>query len=77
MDYSPAFNALVIKETVDRNSFGINAGYDFTKALFCDYGIHLYPMKVGTSVRWTIIPFSWDWGIGSERFPSRRTEKIR
>jgi len=36
--YSQAFNALVIKETVDRNSFGINAGYDFTKALFAILG---------------------------------------
>ena len=36
--YSPAFNALVIKETVDRHSFGINAGYDFTKALFAILG---------------------------------------
>ena len=36
--YSQAFNALVVKETVDRNSFGINAGYDFTKALFSILG---------------------------------------
>jgi hypothetical protein len=36
--YSPAFNALVIKETVDRHSYGINAGYDFTKALFAILG---------------------------------------
>jgi len=36
--YSPAFNALVIKETVDRHSYGINAGYDFTKALFAISG---------------------------------------
>ncbi len=36
--YSPAFNALVIKETVDRHSYGINAGYDFTKALFVSAG---------------------------------------
>jgi len=36
--YSPAFNALVIKETVDRNSYGINAGYDFTRALFAILG---------------------------------------
>lgn len=36
--YSPAFNALVIKETVDRHSLGINAGYDFTKALFAILG---------------------------------------
>ena len=36
--YSPAFNALVIKELVDRHSFGINAGYDFSKALFAILG---------------------------------------
>lgn len=36
--YSSAFNALVIKETVDRHSYGINAGYDFTKALFAILG---------------------------------------
>ena len=36
--YSPAFNALVIKELVDRHSFGVNAGYDFTKAFFTILG---------------------------------------
>ena len=36
--YSPAYNALVIKETVDRHSYGINAGYDFTKTLFAVLG---------------------------------------
>lgn len=32
--FSPAFNALVIKDTIDRHSYSLNAGYDFTKALF-------------------------------------------
>ena len=36
--FSPAFNALVVKDTVDRHSYGINAGYDFTRALFAILG---------------------------------------
>lgn len=32
--FSPAFDALVIKDTIDRQSYAVNAGYDFTKALF-------------------------------------------
>ena len=36
--FSPAFNALVIKDTVDRHSYGVNAGYDFTKAFFAILG---------------------------------------
>jgi len=31
--YPSAFNALVIKDTVDRNSFGINAGYRLNQSL--------------------------------------------
>jgi len=31
--FSSAFNELVIKDTVDRNSYGINAGYSFSKSL--------------------------------------------
>jgi hypothetical protein len=36
--FSPAFNALVFKDTVDRHSYGVNAGYDFTKAFFAILG---------------------------------------
>ena len=36
--FSPAFNALVVKDTVDRHSYGINAGYDFNRALFAILG---------------------------------------
>lgn len=36
--FSSAFNALVIRETVDRHSYAVNAGYDFSKALFSILG---------------------------------------
>jgi hypothetical protein len=44
--YSTAFNALVIKETVDRHSYGINAGYDFNKAFFALLG-YTYTIESG------------------------------
>lgn len=36
--FSPAFDALVIKESVDRHSYAFNAGYDLTKTLFSILG---------------------------------------
>lgn len=36
--YSPAFDALVIKDTVDRHSFSVNVGYDITKAIYAVSG---------------------------------------
>jgi len=36
--YSPAFDALVVKDTVDRHSFSINVGYDITKAIYAVSG---------------------------------------
>ncbi|OPY91584.1 MAG: hypothetical protein A4E73_01915 [Syntrophaceae bacterium PtaU1.Bin231] len=36
--YSPAFDALVVKDTVDRHSFSINIGYEITKAVFAVSG---------------------------------------
>lgn len=36
--FSPAFDALVIKDSVDRHSYAFNAGYDFTKTLFSILG---------------------------------------
>lgn len=36
--YSPAFDALVVKDTVDRHSFNVNVGYDVTKAIYAVSG---------------------------------------
>jgi hypothetical protein len=36
--YSPAFDALVVKDTVDRHSVSINVGYDITKTIYAVSG---------------------------------------